>query len=164
MYYLGIIWALGVWLALTLWTDLVVVPSVFRSGLGVYQAGEMGIKLFGLFNWLEVALALFIAGLVFFKLKAKKISKKDVVLFFPLILLAFLNCFYLSPSISEAFHSMSTSTPGGEVALKASQDYNFFHRLYVSTDSFKMIWIAVAHVITLLCYRKEQKMASQGKI
>ena len=147
------IFCLGGWLVSTALVDFFTIPTLFRSGIDFYQAGEIGMSLFKKFNYLEIFLGL---GLSFglWNTLAHKFSRVVLVV---LSMLPFLYAFYFTPSISARYVKMKEVEQTNPTLYQELFDaHQFFHKLYVQIDGVKLILLVIIFALLLFKNKKGQ--------
>lgn len=135
---------LGAWLALTLFTDFVVIRAAFAITGDFFKAGDLGIALFAKLNHAEVFFGSFV---VVVAVKEAPSSKVKNILSLLLSLLLFgiaLTYFsYLTPKVTELTEVWKEAEALGVMnhrgILDVQGEHQFYHRLYIGLDSVKMM-------------------------
>ena len=134
------------WLSTSMLIDFVALPITFRT-IEVMMAGQIGIKIFSLYNIVEV---LFSLGIVFCTIKLVKDLKSKTQLSWKknwlpvtfamvLLVIAFMYKFYLTPQIASLTAQLPMASPNTDLYLNLKDSHAFFHRLYVRMDGFKIM-------------------------
>ncbi len=132
---------LSAWLALTLFTDFVVIRTAFELTGDFFKAGDIGIALFGKLNNFEIIFGSFILVEAVFK-------RKILPLILSLILfsIALIYFSYLTSKISALTELWKEAEKAGVLSMGNISDvqaeHQFFHRLYIGLDTLKMILLA----------------------
>jgi hypothetical protein len=146
-----LITAVSFWFGWTILIDFFVVPTVFEKIDQFFLAGDLGIALFSKLNNLEVVTGSFIlSGLVFRKLS----TKKDIVQFILALLLmgiALTYFTYLTPKITDLTELWKKAEATGSFAIAGisdiQQEHQFYHRLYIWLDCFKLFLLSAVFVL-----------------
>lgn len=149
----------SVWWGWTVLVDFFVVRTVFSVISNFWEAGELGITVFSKLNHLEVIVSTFLVALLGLQTKRKKEA-------LPLLLLALvtwaITLFYFSyliPKIVfltdlwEKSDLMGTSSIAGIPDIQ--QEHQFFHRIYIWTDTVKLL---VLTSIMAIGIKQQEKM------
>src|SRR5690606_26250636 len=121
------------WLSLVMFTDFVVVPTVFRTLSNRFEAGELGMKVFSALGSYEavVAILLFItAGVVFKRFRTKR---SGFLFLFGTTLLAFalMGRFYITPELTKINQVKYTLDEQSSEYQKLQSRHSFLHSFYV---------------------------------
>lgn len=132
---------LASWLSLVIFTDFIVVPTVFRTLSNRFEAGELGMKVFAALGSYEalVAILLFLtAGVVFKRFRTKRAG---FLFLFATTLLAFslLGRFYLTPELTRINQDKYTLDEQSSEYQKLQSRHSFLHSFYVKLDGAKML-------------------------
>lgn len=131
---------LSFWLGWTLLVDFIVVPGVFRNIHNFFEAGDLGIFLFKKLNSLELVVASFVLAILTFicrkNRRALPLLVSSIIVFG--ISLVYFN--YLTPKLESLTDMWKLSEAGQTIALSdVQQEHQYFHRIYVTIDSFKIL-------------------------
>ncbi len=128
------------WIVLTIATDMVVIPTLFRTLKNVNLAGLVGINLFPKINMVEVVLGfcLLLTTLVQER-KANWISRLQLVAAFFLFFLSLGYRFYLSPEIRDITLQIQGLQSPLKSMIDLSLEHHFFHQLYIRLDIVKLV-------------------------
>jgi hypothetical protein len=143
---------LSAWLSTTLLTAFVA-ANLFLIISDVEQAGRMGMKMFGTYNYLEVIFALTLTLVT--SLTAGKIKK---ILAIILLCISFSYVFYFTPGIKEStqrMHQWKGVDP--EKHHYATEKQNFFHHTYVKIEKVKLLLL----LVTLILVWRNPKVAKK---
>lgn len=142
---------LGAWLFLTAFVDFFVIPTAFRQLNDIFIAGELGLRVFGALNLFEISFSAFLLIYSILLIKDKP-SKKSYLIVFINILLIAISCFYffyLTEKIAVLTDLWKTSIAMTEQALViVKKEHNFYHSLYIRTDSVKLILIFIGLIFS----------------
>lgn len=134
------------WLGATVLIDFVIVPTVFQTIDSFFNAGELGIALFRKFNFVE---CMFAVCLVLLSLKrGKKFTyfklHSSLVALVCLIVLTYVT--YLTPYLAKLTGLWKEADTTNTIAIAGisdiQQEHQFFHRIYVTLDTFKILFLA----------------------
>lgn len=151
----------SVWLGWTVLVDFVVIPTTFHELNDFFGAGNLGIQLFIKLNNLELILASLLLALYAWILVQQK--KPNVFLITMSVALFTLTLFYfayLTPKIADLTALWREAESSGATGIggitDVQQEHQYYHRLYVSLDTAKMILLG-----TLLAYsmKKPESLA-----
>lgn len=143
------------WFLMTVFVDIIAVPTVFRNVTSVEQAGKVGMTVFTTFNRIELLFGLVgILGAVYIF----KLTKRQ----FPLILatVLFLAVSYnvhFTPQIkfwTEMIHSVKPFDP--QMGYFQTQ-HHFYHTLYRYLDTTKLILLLISLFIWTKINLTEEK-------
>lgn len=135
---------LGAWLALTLFTDFVVIRTAFAITGDFFKAGDLGIALFNRLNDVEIFFGSF---LVVAALKDAQVSgmKRIIGIILSLLLLGIALTYfsYLTPKITELTEIWKEAEALGVMnhqgVIDVQGEHQFYHRLYIGLDSVKIM-------------------------
>ncbi|MCO4794393.1 MAG: DUF4149 domain-containing protein [Bacteriovoracaceae bacterium] len=152
---------LGGWFFSTIIIDFIAVPNIFRIISNSREAGQVGAKVFTLFNIMELTLAI-ILSIIFWKIPAeqKKIRWINRFLLSLLFLLILYYISILNPNIINFAVKMNEIGVGNSGYELLEQEHSFYHHLYVKLDSFKLISLLFLQISALFCYSS----ASEGEV
>ena len=125
------------WFWTTALVDFVAVPTVFRTIESLTEAGRVGIKIFSLYNLLEI----FFASILVFcaiKLRAQKWGKSIVAWCALLLIQVLFYKFFITKEIASAATQMQTLDALSPEFAKLVDARAFYHQLYVNLDKFKL--------------------------
>jgi hypothetical protein len=125
------------WFWTTALVDFVAVPTVFRTIESLAEAGRVGIKIFSLYNLLEIFFGTVLVFCVF-KLRAQKWGKLIVVWCVILLIQVLFYKFYITKEIANAATQMHTLDALSPEFAKLVDTRAFYHQLYVNLDKFKL--------------------------
>lgn len=132
----------SIWMAWTVLVDFFVVPAVFQNIAQFFEAGNLGLVLFGRLNTLEFPLSCLLLICVLFSARRFPALKWLVLCSLTLVGISSLYMFSLTPKLSqltatwEYAEKMGTLGTGGEDVQQLHQTY---HSLYVGLDTVKLI-------------------------
>lgn len=130
---------LAAWLFASGLIDFVVVPSIFRNIKSFFEAGDLGILLFEKFNSAELV----ISSLLIILSSVHPKKKIDLIISSILWIIVMIYFSYLTPKISQLTQlwkgSEVTGALGNGNIPDIQQAHQFYHRLYVGLDTFKML-------------------------
>ena len=131
------------WWGWTVLVDFFIIRTVFANLDSFFQAGNIGIAVFSKLNNLEVIVSTILVALLSFQMtKNKKILP---MLIMSLIAWAVVMTYftYLTPKIVELTDLWKQTDLMGISAVAGipdiQQEHQFFHRLYIGLDSFKLL-------------------------
>src|SRR5690606_28001235 len=132
---------LSAWFAVVVFTDFVVVPTIFRTISKRVEAAELGMKVFAVLGGFETlaAVAIFItAGVVFKRFKTKRAA---VLFLFASCLCGFalLGRFYLTPEITRLNELKFSIDETSQEYERLESRHKFLHGLYVKLDGAKIL-------------------------
>ena len=133
----------SMWWGWTVLVDFFIIRTVFANIDSFFQAGNIGIAVFSKLNNLEVIVSTILVALLSFQMtKNKKILP---MLIMSLIAWAVVMTYftYLTPKIVELTDLWKQTDLMGISAVAGipdiQQEHQFFHRLYIGLDSFKLL-------------------------
>ncbi len=125
------------WFAATVAVDFLAIPAVFRTIPDVMLAGEVGMKVFSRFNYIELICATGLLLLAWFSPKGSK--KILLIVSILLIFIASFYTFYLTPKIIELTRLMNHAHQGVITGLEDfNKEHESYHNFYVKMDSVKL--------------------------
>lgn len=145
-----VLFLISIWWGWTVLTDFFVVPTVFKTINDFFNAGELGVALFGKLNSLEVIVGFILVILTIVSFKQKKTSKLILVLSSSCFLIVCTYFFYLTPKLAELTKLWQQAEAAGTQAIGGisdiQQEHQFYHQLYVKIDSIKLLLLS-AHLV-----------------
>jgi hypothetical protein len=141
------------WLGGTALIDFAVVPTVFRTINDFFNAGELGIALFGKFNSIELLIAstLFLLSLKTFQRSKRNIIQLSLVVLALAIVLIYFS--YLTPKLTSLTELWKKADALNSVSISGisdiQQEHQFYHRIYVMIDTVKLIILSTLLVLSL---------------
>lgn len=152
---------LSMWMAWTILVDFVVVPTIFREMNDFFGSGHIGIKLFSKLNNFELVVGSSLLGMLsWLQVQNKKVNIFLTVMTITLFGIALLYFSYLTPKITELTAWWQKAEQMNVMGLNGiedlQQEHQFYHRLYISIDTAKLILLA-----TMLAYsfRNQEKLS-----
>jgi hypothetical protein len=150
---------ISIWWGWTILTDFFVVPTVFKTINDFFNAGELGVTLFGKLNSLEAIVGVGLVALNIVGLKQKKISKWSFLLSGLCFLIVSFYFFYLTPKLSylsvlwQKAEATGTQAISGIVDIQ--QEHQFYHQLYIKLDSVKLLMLSSLLFLNIFKKRHE---------
>lgn len=137
----------SLWFGMTIMVDFVAIPQAFRTLPNKEMAGQLGVKVFSIFNWFEVVFALPIFTSAFF-LKFASCMKKRAYAAIAVTLMALsISYFYhITPAIVDLSTQMHSLTDSNAIAAVQTQ-HDFYHKLYVKLDGLKLILLILGSIL-----------------
>lgn len=131
------------WLALVIYTDFIVVPTVFTTLTSRVEAGELGMKVFSALGTFEVVVSIFLffsAIIVFKKFRTKRAS---YLFIFATCLCAFalLGKFYMTPKITKLNSLKYTLNETTQQYKEIDKEHQLYHGLYIKLDGTKILFL-----------------------
>lgn len=137
-------------MAWTVLVDFVVVPGVFRNVANFFEAGDLGIYLFGKLNNLELIVSSGVLTLSVFLFREKRVGVLFLLgslVLFGIVLTYFT---WLTPKIAHLTELWKLADQGKVVTMgDIQQTHQFYHRLYVGMDSVKLLLLVLLLGISL---------------
>lgn len=138
---------LSLWLGWTVLVDFVVVPTIFREMNDFFGSGNIGIKLFSKLNNFELIVgSLLLALSSWLQVQQKKVNIFLTISVTVLFVIALLYFSYLTPKITTLTALWQKADAMGVMGLEGiadlQQEHQFYHRLYISIDTAKLILLA----------------------
>ena len=128
------------WFFMSLLVDVVAIPTVFKNISNLEEGGRIGMIVFGRFNCFEIFFGVCILlGVLSFKEKSKLMIGAAILL----LSLSLFYTFLMTPLIADTsikIHHILASDPQYEILQK---QHNYYHALYRSFDSAKLIGLLV---------------------
>jgi hypothetical protein len=139
---------LAIWLGLSIFTDFVVIRTVFEVINDFFKSGDLGIALFGTLNRFEIIFASFLfIEVILNPDKSKLINFSILILVLSLVTISLFYFSYLTPKIATLTEIWKESEKLGVNSLRGITDiqaeHQFYHRLYIGLDFLKMMVLAV---------------------
>lgn len=147
------IFTLSTWFSISLFIDIFVVPTVFRTVSNIQESSDIGIKVFSIFNSIEFILAILLLVLgVWYRNYMQWGKNVKGVIIFLWILLFVLSAsykFHITPMISSLTLEMRDNGLGSVAAATVANAHNFYHDLYVKLDYSKIFVLLFLLLFTL---------------
>ena len=128
------------WFFMSLLVDVVAIPTVFKNISNLEEGGRIGMIVFGRFNCFEIFFGVCILlGVLSFQEKSKIMIGAAILL----LSLSLFYTFLMTPLIADTsikIHQILASDPQYEILQK---QHNYYHALYRSFDSAKLIGLLV---------------------
>lgn len=133
------------WFSMSCLIDFVAVPIVFRTVSKLYEAANVGIRLFSIFNPIEFIFSLILVSFALFTVKKKssKLKKFQLAFSFLLLIITASYTFHITPMISTLSEQKRELDVESDAYVKIEQQHNFYHHLYVKMDSVKVILLLI---------------------
>lgn len=139
------------WFLMTIFVDIIAVPTVFRNVSNVHEAGKVGMTVFTSLNRMELIFAfIFIGAVIHFHKKLK--SNFLLVLSLVLLFWSFSYNLYFTPKIIHYTQLIRSAVPGDPMMIEYQNGHHFFHTLYRYLDTTKLIMLL--SVLVVLIKRK----------
>ena len=129
------------WLSLTMFIDFIAVPTVFQNVSKREEAGNIGMKVFSLFNSFEFVFSLILLIFAIFLFKRIK-TKRTKTLLFSAVILTMLTGVYkfkMTPEIIRLNQEKYSLVEGSTEYKLVEKDHQFLHNLFVKLDAAKML-------------------------
>jgi hypothetical protein len=157
-----ILWPL--WLGATMAVDFLAIPSVFSVSDDMYEAGRVGLLVFGNFNKVEIVLGLLslLLGLYLMRKKEKR-SKLFLGLGLLLFTIPLVYTFQFTPKISyyaqemERLGKVGSQEADNEHEVMAENHF-FYHSWYIRTDGLKMALLLGGIALTGFAHGKRKEL------
>ncbi len=131
---------LSFWLGWTVLVDFVVVPAVFRNIHNFFEAGDLGIYLFQKLNSLELIVSTFILSILIFIFRKNPRALPLLISGIVIFTISLIYFSFLTPKLEALTDMWKLSETGQSIALSdIQQEHQFFHRIYVTVDSIKIL-------------------------
>ncbi len=144
---------LGLWWGTTSIIDFVVVPTVFSVINDFFNAGELGIALFRKFNFFELFFAI---SILVFEWRTK--NKFILTSIFLALFIVIIYTTTLTPHLAQLSRWWKEADSQGLTSIYGvkdiQQEHQFYHRLYVSLDSLKLLILSC--VLTYKIFAKNK--------
>ena len=139
---------IGAWLALTLFTDFVVIRTAFAITGDFFKAGDIGIALFTKMNSFEVICGSFLIVAALKDAPASRVKRNSGLILSLLLLGIALTYFaYLTPKITTLTEIWKEAEALGVMShqgiLDVQGEHQFYHRLYIGLDSLKILALSI---------------------
>lgn len=134
------------WWGLTIISDVVVAPSIFRVVENFFNAGDLAMTIFSRANSVELVLSSFTLVLAIMIMKRKG-SLGTLILTIVCWSVAMFYFSYLIPKIIELTELWKKAEAMGVIGIgdipDLQQEHQYFHRIYIILDSFKLIVLSI---------------------
>lgn len=138
---------IGMWWGWTVLVDFYVIPSVFANIKGFFEAGNLGITVFSKLNKLELIVG---TVLTFLIIRTIGLNKKILKFIIPALLATIIAYFYesyLTAKIQELTILWQMAEAKNTVGIQGipdiQQEHQYYHKLYVTLDSVKLLLLTV---------------------
>jgi Domain of unknown function (DUF4149) len=137
----------SIWFGISFFINFFAVRLLFSEIDQFFLAGKIGMAIFSKFNSIELVLSSLILSLISFVIRKTKTQKWLLIISIVLWILTLFYHFYLTPKIIELTHLWYEADLMGLSSVRGipdiQQEHQFFHHLYITCDSFKLIFLLV---------------------
>lgn len=137
----------SMWWGWTVLVDFFVIRTVFANIDNFFQAGNLGITVFSKLNNLEVIVSSALVGVLSFQMTKNKKVLPLLMMSIVAWIIAMTYFAYLTPKIAYLTDLWAQSDATGSVAAGSipdiQQEHQFYHRLYIGIDTFKLLLLSV---------------------
>ena len=144
------------WFMMTVFVDIIAVPTVFRNVTKVVEAGKVGMTIFSTFNKIEFIFALIV---VIGAIKIYNKEKKNFYLVLSLVLFIWSIAYnlYFTPQIIHYTTMIHSTLPGDPAMIDYQSSHAFFHKLYRYLDTTKLIMLLTFLIVLVRNKLSEEK-------
>ena len=146
------------WWGWTVLVDFFIIRTVFANIDNFFQAGNLGIAVFSKLNNLEVIVSSALVGVLSFQMTKNKKILPLLIMSVVAWIVAMTYFTYLTPKIIELTELWKKTDLMGLTAVAGiadvQQEHQFFHRLYIGIDTFKLVLLTV--MIFFGAFKEEQ--------
>lgn len=146
------------WWGWTVLVDFFIIRTVFANIDNFFQAGNLGIAVFSKLNNLEVIVSSALVGVLSFQMTKNKKILPLLMMSVVAWIVAMTYFTYLTPKIIELTELWKKTDLMGITAVAGipdvQQEHQFFHKLYIGIDTFKLVLLTVMMFIG--AFKEEQ--------
>lgn len=144
------------WFLMSLFVDIIAVPTVFRNVTSVEQAGKVGMTIFSALNRFEILFALiFILGS--WKMFNKHGKKAIIVLSLILFVWSLSYNLFFTPQIIFYTKMIHSHAPNDPLMAEFQVQHSFYHHLYRYLDTAKLLMLLISLGLTIRYQIMEEK-------
>lgn len=137
----------SMWWGWTFLVDMFVIRTVFATIDNFFQAGDLGIAVFLKLNNLEVIVSTALVAVLSFQFTKNKKVLPLLVMSVVAWIIAMTYFSYLTPklvTLTELWKKTDLMGAAGVAGIPdIQQEHQYFHRLYIGMDSFKLVLLTV---------------------
>lgn len=135
----------SIWWGWTALIDFAVVPTVFRTILDFFQAGELGIALFSRLNLFEVVIATALVVACAYQLRTMRQGKIQLIAAIGAWLIVLFYVGFLTDKIVELTALWKKADASDQLGIAGiidiQQEHRYYHQVYVGLDSLKLLFL-----------------------
>lgn len=133
----------SLWWGWTVLVDIFIIPTVFRTIDSFFQAGDLGIAVFSKLNNLEVFVGTVLVALLAYQTTKNKKALPLLIMSIITWLIAMTYFSFLTPKLIALTELWKTTDLMGMTGVAGIPDiqeaHQFYHKLYIGTDVFKLV-------------------------
>lgn len=137
-----IVFLSSIWWGWTILVDIFVIPTVFRTLEGFFEAGDLGIAVFSKLNNLEVIVSSILLALLALNTLRTRRARVPLILGVLLWMMAMTYFSWLTPKIivlTEIWKNADQMNLTGTTGIPdIQQAHQFYHNLYIKLDMLKL--------------------------
>jgi len=137
----------SMWWGWTVLVDMFIIRTVFATIDNFFQAGDLGIAVFSKLNNLEVIVSTALVAVLSFQFTKNKKVLPLLVMSIVAWIVAMTYFAYLTPKLVELTELWKKTDLMGLAGAAGipdiQQEHQFYHRLYIGMDSFKLVLLTV---------------------
>lgn len=137
----------SMWWGWTVLVDFFIIRTVFANIDNFFQAGDLGIAVFSKLNNLEVIVSSALVGVLSYQITKNKKVLPLLMMSVVAWIIAMTYFAYLTPKLVYLTDLWKNSDLMGTVGASGisdiQQEHQFYHRLYIGIDTFKLLLLSV---------------------
>lgn len=137
----------SMWWGWTVLVDMFIIRTVFATIENFFQAGDLGIAVFSKLNNLEVIVSTALVAILSYQFTKNKKVLPLLIMSVVAWMVAMTYFAYLTPKLiylTELWKKTDLMGLAGNSAIPdIQQEHQFYHRLYIGMDSFKLVLLSV---------------------
>lgn len=137
----------SLWWGWTVLVDIFIIPTVFRTIDNFFKAGDLGIAVFSKLNNLEVLVGSVLVAILAYQVTKNRKALPLLVMSIVTWLIAMTYFAYLTPKLIALTDLWKTTDLMGITGVAGIPDiqqaHQFYHKLYIGTDVFKLVLLTV---------------------
>lgn len=137
----------SMWWGWTVLVDMFIIRTVFATIENFFQAGDLGIAVFSKLNNLEVIVSTALVAILSYQFTKNKKVLPLLIMSVVAWIVAMTYFAYLTPKLvylTELWKKTDLMGLAGTSAIPdIQQEHQFYHRLYIGVDSFKLVLLTV---------------------
>lgn len=135
------------WWGWTVLVDFFIIRTVFANIDNFFQAGNLGIAVFSKLNNLEVIVSSILVGVLSYQMTKNKKVLPLLVMSIVAWIVAMTYFAYLTPKLVTLTDLWKKAEVTGAISAAGipdiQQEHQFYHRLYIGVDTFKLLLLSV---------------------
>ncbi|OIQ17076.1 MAG: hypothetical protein BM556_12735 [Bacteriovorax sp. MedPE-SWde] len=158
-YHLSLALLLGLslsWLVASVFIDFFAAPAIFSTITSRDEAASLGVKVFTLFNYVELLVAVAILSIVLMMTSVKKV--RNMLASLILLIFPILYTFILSPNLDK-LNNEKANLMEDDIKMELVQSsLDFYHNFYVRADSVKILGLLAFVIVQIKDINKEDNI------